>query len=251
MRLEATPYDFLSAPASPTRGNVTAYVTDALRGAIVALRLRPGEVIDKGAICERLSVSRFPVSEALGRLQAEGLVDILPQRGSTVSLVRIADVLEYMLIRKSLEAEAVRVVAEMHTPDLIDTLERNMAYQQAAAEMDDQQGFHARDHEFHDTILGAMRFTRVKSVIEQTRANLDRARRLILTPRRLEMSMNEHQDILSAIKANDPAGAATAMRVHIDRVMAELIDFAREHTELFADGESLASDPDSASFPFG
>ena len=110
MKMEAGPYHFLTAPATPTRGNVTVYVTDALRQAIVTLDLRPGEVIDKGAICERLGVSRFPVSEALARLQAEGLVDILPQRGSTVSLVRIADVLEYMLIRKALEAEAVRVV---------------------------------------------------------------------------------------------------------------------------------------------
>lgn len=78
MKMEASPYHFLTAPATPTRGNVTVYVTDALRQAIVTLDLRPGEIIDKGAICERLGVSRFPVSEALARLQTEGLVDISP-----------------------------------------------------------------------------------------------------------------------------------------------------------------------------
>ena len=67
-------------------------------------------------------------------MQAEGLVDILPQRGSTVSLVRIADVLEYMLIRKALEAEAVRVVTGNPSPELVETLQRNMSYQRAAAE---------------------------------------------------------------------------------------------------------------------
>src|SRR6218665_981717 len=165
MKPDASPYPFLSTPSAPTRGNVTVFVTDTLRQAIVGLDLRPGEVIDKGAICERLGVSRFPVSEALARLQAEGLVDILPPRGSTVSLVRIADVLEYMLIRKALEAEAVRVVTGNPSPELVETLQRNMSYQRAAEAINDRNGFHERDLEFHDLIFGDMRFSKVKGVI--------------------------------------------------------------------------------------
>jgi DNA-binding GntR family transcriptional regulator len=251
MKLDASPYPFLSSPTTPTRGNVTVFVTDTLRQAIVALDLEPGEAIDKGAICERLGVSRFPVSEALARLQAEGLVDILPQRGSIVSLVRIADVLEYMLIRKSLEAEAVRVVAGNHSEELVETLQRNMSYQRAAVEIDDKNGFHERDLEFHDIIFGDMRFTKVKAVIENTRANLDRARRLILTPRRLSVTLNEHKKILEGIAEGDPAAAATAMRAHIDSVMAELIEFAIANPGLFADGAELRDDPDYTAFPFG
>jgi DNA-binding GntR family transcriptional regulator len=251
MKLDESPYQFLSALASPGRGNVTVYVTDMLRQAIVNLNLKPGDVIDKAAICERLGVSRFPVSEALSRLQAEGLVDILPQRGSIVSLVRIADVLEYMLIRKALEGEAVRVVTGHHGPELAETLNRNMNYQRAAVEIEDQPGFHERDLEFHDIIFGEMSFMKVKNVIEHTRANLDRARRIILTPRRLEVSMGEHQAILDSILAGDEFLAASAMRAHVDSVMAELISFARENTHLFADGDQLAADPNYAAFPFG
>lgn len=251
MKLESTPYHFLSGPATPTRGNVTVFVTDTLRQAIVTLALKPGEVLDKGAICERLGVSRFPVSEALARLQAEGLVDILPQRGSIVSLVKIADVLEYMLIRKALEAEAVRVVTDNHSEELLETLQRSLSYQKAAVEIDDQFGFHERDLEFHDIIFGDMRFSKVKAVIENTRANLDRARRLILTPRRLSVTLNEHQRIVEGIAGGDGQRAAQAMRQHIDSVMAELIAFAAEHAELFADGELLKDDRNYARFPFG
>jgi GntR family transcriptional regulator, rspAB operon transcriptional repressor len=250
MNTTETPYQFLNAPSTPTRGNVTVQVTDTLRQAIVDLSLKPGEVIDKSAICERLGVSRFPVSEALARLQTEGLVDILPQRGSTVSLVRISDVLEYMLIRKALEAEAVRVVTDNHSAELAETLQRNMIYQRAAAEIGDREGFHERDLEFHDIILGDMSFTRVRAVIENTRANLDRARRLILTPRRLEVTMAEHQAIVDGILAGDAQRAARAMRSHIDSVMAELIGFARDNARLFADGGML-SEPGYATFPFG
>ena len=251
MKPDASPYSFLSTPASPTRGNVTVFVTDTLRQAIVQLDLKPGEVIDKGAICDRLGVSRFPVSEALARLQAEGLVDILPQRGSTVSLVRIIDVLEYMLIRKALEAEAVRVVTGNHSEELVETLQRNMIYQRAAVDIDDRNGFHERDLEFHDIIFGDMRFSKVKGVIENTRANLDRARRLILTPRRLSVTLNEHQKIFDGIVANDASAASAAMRAHIDSVMAELIAFATDHAELFADGDMLREDPAYTAFPFG
>jgi DNA-binding GntR family transcriptional regulator len=117
--------------------------------------------------------------------------------------------------------------------------------------MGDRQGFHERDIEFHDILLGHMNFSKLRSVIDSTRANLDRARRLILTPRRLEMSLGEHEEVLAGIVAGNGTTAATAMRAHIDGVIAELIDFARDNTRLFADGELLAADPNYASFPFG
>src|SRR5436190_19165039 len=139
MKTDASPYSFLSTPATPTRGNVTVFVTDTLRQAIVTLDLKPGETLDKGAICERLGVSRFPVSEALARLQAEGLVEIMPQRGSLVSRVRIGDVVEYMLIRKALESEAVRALVARRPPGVLERLEANLAEQTAAARSGDRE----------------------------------------------------------------------------------------------------------------
>jgi DNA-binding GntR family transcriptional regulator len=243
-------YHFLDA-AAPPRGSVTQSVTDSLRRAIVTLELKPGEALDKGAICDRLGVSRFPVSEALARLQVEGLVEILPQRGSAVSLVRIADVTEYMLIRKALECEAVRVLVGYHTDALIEDLRQNLAAQRLAVERDDREGFHARDLAFHDLLFASMRFSKIKASIEAARANLDRARRLIITPRRLAYSMSEHQAIFDAILANDAVRAAAAMRAHIDSVMAELFDFARDRQELFADGGEHAAAAMRHDFPFG
>jgi len=247
--MTASPYAFLARPTALTRGSVTADVTDVLRQAIVRLELAPGESIDKTAICQQLGVSRFPVSEALARLQAEGLVDIAPQRGSTVSLVRIADVREYMLIRKALESEALRVLIGAHDAELIAALHANMAAQRQAAERDDAEAFHQIDIDFHDIIFRSMRFTKIKSIIDSARANLDRARRLIITPRRLALTIAEHQAIFDGILASDAQQAFRAIRAHIDAVMVELFAFARTHPALFADGASLGTDSDS--FPFG
>jgi DNA-binding GntR family transcriptional regulator len=249
MRTEASPYSFLVKPPTLARGNVTSDVTAIIRQAIVTLAMPPGSSIDKTALCAELGVSRFPVSEALARLAADGLVDIAPQRGSTVSLVRIADVREYMLIRKGLESEALRVFIGRHDTDLIAELHANMAAQREVAARDDAETFHQIDLEFHDIVFRAMQFSKIKTIIDGARANLDRARRLIITPRRLALTIAEHQSIFDGILAQNREQASSALRNHIDSVMVELFAFAREHPELFADGATLGTDQDS--FPFG
>jgi DNA-binding GntR family transcriptional regulator len=241
------PYKFLVNAAAPPRGSVTQSVVDQLRRAIVTLELKPGEILDKGLICERLGVSRFPVSEALARLQAEGLVEIMPQRGSMVSRVKIGDVVEYMLIRRALESEAVRALVARRPQGLAERLEVNLAEQTKAAKRGDRDGFHKYDLEFHEILFSAMRFDRIRAVIDGARANLDRARLLILDPRRLTLTQSEHKAIVDGIAAGDAERAAAAMRAHIDKVTGELLAFARESPELFADGERFAD----TNFPFG
>lgn len=236
----ASPYHFLERDAGVTRGNVTVHVTNALRRAIVTMAFAPGEVLDKGAICAQLGVSRFPVSEALARLAGEGLVDILPQRGSVVSRIRIGDVSQYMLIRKALEGEAMRAAAIAPPPDLFAEIAANLAGQKAAADAGDRETFHLFDLEFHDILFEALGFDKVRPIIESARANLDRARRMILTPRRLAVTFAEHEAIVAALRQGDGEQAAAAMRRHLDGVMVELLAFARDNPDLFADGGQAA-----------
>ena len=70
-----------------------------------------------------------------------------------------------------------------------------------------------------------------------------------MTPRRLALTIAEHQAILDGILAEDQSRAITAIRAHIDAVMVELFAFARDHPEPFADGASLG--PDNENFQFG
>jgi GntR family transcriptional regulator, rspAB operon transcriptional repressor len=236
MTARPIPYDFLDRPAILPRGNVTTHVIQQLRRAIVTLALAPGTPIDKTAVCQRLGVSRFPVSEALARLQAEGLVDILPQRGTSVSRIRTSDVAEYMFMRKALESEAVRVLVENGPGSVMDDLSRALDEQRAAAAKGDRAAFHAGDCAFHEHLLVALQFSRIKTIIDSARANVDRARRLIQSPRRLALTIAEHSAILAAIEAGNADGAATAMRAHIDAVMDEFVSFAKSHPDLFANG---------------
>lgn len=236
------PYKFLVNASPPERGNVTASVTAVLRHAIVTLELKPGEILDKSAICDRLGVSRFPVSEAFARLQAEGLVDIMPQRGSMVSRVKFTDVVEFMLIRKALEGEAIRVLMAHRSEGILEELEQVLSEQALAAKKEDHELFHNLDVRFHEILFEAMQFSRIRAIIDSARANLTRGRLLILDRRRLQVTQAEHKEIVEAIASGDTSDAVAAMRRHIDNVTAEFIDFARKSPSLFADPERLNDD---------
>lgn len=234
MPVAAVTYDFLSPGRVAARG-ATGQVHAALREAIVQLDLKPGEFLDKQAIATRMGVSRFPVGEAMNRLAAEGLVDIIPQSGSRVSLIKISDTRENMFLRRALEVETVRRLAPLAEPALIEQLTSNLRYQRAAIEAQDLKGFHGFDLAFHALLQDHLGFERVRNATETARLGLDRVRRLLNTRRLLDLTLAEHEAIVMALDARDGDGAARAMYGHLDAVMAELETFARERPELFAD----------------
>ncbi|WP_432490685.1 GntR family transcriptional regulator, partial [Flavonifractor plautii] len=76
------------------RQPIAPQVYERLRRAITTLAMLPSEALSEKDLSLQLGVSRTPVREALIRLADEGLIDILPQRGSFVAPIRIHDVEE-------------------------------------------------------------------------------------------------------------------------------------------------------------
>ncbi|HWK65288.1 MAG TPA: GntR family transcriptional regulator [Rhizobiaceae bacterium] len=224
-----------SSSASRKQGGATDRIVEALREAIVTLEIQPGTALDKAALAARFGVSRFPVSEALNRLKAEGLVEIKPQSGSTISLIRLADARENMFLRRALEGETVDLLAKRRDQDLLVELERNLRYQKSAMNAGDREGFHRLDLEFHDLLVSAAGFPRVRETVEKARLALDRVRRLLGSPRRHALTFAEHAAIVDGLRNEDAGAARAAMAAHIDSVMDELEDFSEAHPEVFAD----------------
>lgn len=235
-------YDFLENIRGEKRGGATARVVEVLRSAIVMHAFEPGAPLDKARLCEKLGVSRFPVSEALARLQDQGLVDIQPQRGTTVSLIRLADARENMFLRKALETEAVRSLAGTIDAATVADLTANLASQRKALAANDKPGFHKLDLAFHDILLSALGFPRVRAAVESARLALDRVRFLLASPSRRAQTMEEHESIVAAIERRDGTQAAQAMADHLDQVMKELMSFARREPELFTDWQDWKTD---------
>ena len=213
----------------PERGGPVQRIQDAIREAIVRLDFQPGEAIDKAALCARFKASRFPVSEALGKLAEEGFINVLPQRGTLVSRIDLADCRQAMFIRRALECEAMRFIAPRISDDLLEALRKNLAAQQRAMATDDRDSFHALDLAFHALLLDVLGYERVVSSVDAARANLDRMRLFMCTPTRQSATYAEHEQILAALSARRPEDAAHAMQLHLNAVMTELEDVAEAH----------------------
>ena len=230
-----SPYPFLPVLQRGKRGGAVANIQDAVRNAIVRLDFAPGEVIDKAALCQRLNVSRFPVSEALGKLADEGFVEVLPQRGTRVRRINLADCREAMFIRRALESDLVRTVAARSDDALLDTLNENISQARRAMKNDDRASFHTLDLELHDVLIDALGYERVRLAVQAARAKLDRLRLYLCTPARQVSTLSEHEQIVAALARRDADAAAAAMESHLDNVIAELSRFRPAHPEAFED----------------
>lgn len=227
-------YEFLLPLERAERGSTTERVYGALRDAIVHRLLKPGEFIDKNLVCERLGVSRFPVSEALGRLDQQGFAEVLPQRGTRVSRIRLEDVRQNLMIRRALEAETVGELARRADAALLARINANLAGQRAMLAEAEPGAFYEKDLEFHAILQDALGYPRVTATIDAARAGLDRVRRMLGSMHRLAVTFGEHERIVASIGTGEPHAAADAMRHHIDSVTQHLEIFAAENPDLFS-----------------
>lgn len=215
-------------------GSLAQRVYLSLREAILALHLAPGAVLRKGDICEHLGVSRSPVSEAMARLSAEGLVEVVPQSFTRVSLFSMSEIRDGAFLREALELAAVERVAEIHTEDQLAQLKRNLRLQMLLVEDKDYTGFYQADNELHQLIMQFTGYNKLVSVASSACLQVDRARRLLLpNPGRATESYAEHQRIFDAIAAADPAASREAMRFHLSELVSRLEPLQKKQPELF------------------
>lgn len=234
-------------PLADLPGSLAQRVYAALREAILSLQFRPGEILRKPEICAELGVSRSPVSEALARLAGEHLVDVVPQAGTFVARLSMAEVREGAFLREALELAAVERVAERITEDQLILLRRNLRLQAVLIEDHDFAGFYATDAAMHELILSFTGFRRVAVLAETAWVHVNRARQLILpAPGRVQATLQEHRAILSALEARDPAAARAATKLHLGKLITALEPLALTRPDLFspdpASPDTLGSD---------
>jgi DNA-binding GntR family transcriptional regulator len=206
----------------------------ALKLAIVSGALAPKTPIDKNEWCVRSGVSRLSITTAVNRLAFERLVVVEPQRGTYVAKIHLEDVKQWMLMRRALEMEVVAACATSTSPQAIEELGRNLAYQEAAIKSRDLQGFHELDTRFHRLMADGLGLARISEVLDPIRTHLERVRRTLLPePGRMQGTFAEHRAIHRAIAARRPDLARDEMADHLDRVSRELNVFVMRHPDFF------------------
>lgn len=193
--------------------------------------VKPGQFISQRAIVDMLDVSLGAVRELLPRLEAEGLVQVHPQRGIQITTVDLPMIRNAYQLRSAFEREAVISAVSKLTDEVIDAQldlhERILA--RAAAEafsMEIAQDAQQVDTGMHMALVEA---TGNDLLINAYNVNAIRVRlinvdRMQMTQSVLPTALGNHLEILRAIKARDTAAAVSAMEAHIraarDRAVA-------------------------------
>lgn len=208
-------------PLGPRR-SAAEVAYERLREALISLALPPGTVIQRGALAERLGISQTPLREALIRLQAEHLIEVVPHSATRVSRIDLAAAKEAHFLRLAIELEVVRRLARAPQPELAAPLRGALARQRTLHAAGEQAGFAEADEAFHAALHAAAGVPGLRDLVRSRSGHLDRLRRLHLPePGKAEAVLAEHAAIVEAILAADPAGAEAAMRAHLSGTFAE------------------------------
>src|SRR6266481_6857905 len=207
----------------PRGATAASRIHAELRAELVSLKRRPGDVISEAEIALAYSVSRTPVREAILKLSDEGLVEIFPQSGIFVARIPLSALPEAIIIRKALEETTARLAAERATPSQILSLHAILQRQREADATGDRDAFHQADELFHATIANVAGYPGIWRLILQVKVHVDRFRQLTLPQKgRMTQVIAEHEVILAAIEAHDPASAGTTMEKHLERLLGDI-----------------------------
>jgi DNA-binding GntR family transcriptional regulator len=201
----------------------------ALREAILRGEYLPGERLVEAQLCEQLGASRFNVRIALQDLAAEGLVEVHRNRGAQVRKVSLEDAIEITEVRMVVEGLVAARAAERVTDELAGELDELGRLMRRAVAASEYRGYSDLNQRLHATVRRIAGHGTADGLIENLRGQLVRHQYMLsLLPGRPATSLPQHERIIAAIRARDPAGAEAAMRAHI----ASVIDALREMGQL-------------------
>ncbi|MYT30161.1 MULTISPECIES: GntR family transcriptional regulator [unclassified Streptomyces] len=201
----------------PHRYSVRGQVLDALRQALAAGELLPGEVYSAPVLAERYGVSATPVREAMQQLAGEGAVEVVPNRGFRVCERSSRDLAELAEVRTMLELPAIVRLAQAVPPERWEELRPLAEEGVAAAARGDRAGYADADHAFHQAVIaltGNRRLTQVTGdLLRRAQWSGGGAAR----PRTAELlaDASEHTALLDALVAGECAVAERIAREHL------------------------------------
>ena len=212
---------------STRTGNAYEQLKDEIR----SNRMPPGYLAPEPEIALRLGMSRTPVREALIRLEAEGLVELIPRRGARVLPLHAEDMKEIYEILTALEPEAAANLAALKpTSDELKPLDDATTEMEQALEDNDLDRWAAADDRFHQEMLEIHGNRRLAAFVGALYDQAHRARIVTLRLRELPVkSTQEHREILECLRRGDPEATRAAFRRHRERTVTELVNILENY----------------------
>lgn len=196
---------------------IAADLFTTLKDEILQGRLLSGQKLTEKVLCDKYQISRTPVREALHKLEMEGLVESIPNRGFYVLGLAEQDYLDMFTLRKIYEIQAVTWAIERITDAELEELEELFEFMEFYTMKKDVAKMLTINMNFHQKIYHASHNRMLKNLLSSYQEMLKH----IENPSNKKDSyllevFNEHKEIFDAFKAKDIEAGKTAMAKHMD-----------------------------------
>lgn len=193
------------------------YALRTIKENIISLELPPGSQISENELAAEMGLSRTPVREALMELAKVKIVDIQPQKKSTIPLIDCDMVEESRFMRDLLECAVAELNCEMASPADLERLRENIRLQSLYLD-----GYYTGplvelDNSFHGMLFSIAKKSQVFGLIQNISIHFDRVRTLALSSVKAGKIVQDHQDIVDAIARKDAPAARSLMEKHLSR----------------------------------
>jgi DNA-binding GntR family transcriptional regulator len=201
-------------------------VAERLRQQIFARTLEPGSRIDELSLVAELGISRTPLREALKVLAVEGLVTMKVRRGAYVTEMSERDVTDIYHLLGLLESDAVAAVAAQATDAQM--AELDVLHAELESALADRERFFRLNEAFHLRIL-AIADNRWRSQIADDLRKVMKLNRhhSLFRQGRLEESLAEHRELMTALRRRDAPAAAALSQQHFRNGLAAAVPIPR------------------------
>jgi DNA-binding GntR family transcriptional regulator len=199
-------------------------VVNGLRELLLEGKIPPGARIPERDLCAKFQVSRTPLREALKVLAAEGLVVLLPNRGSRAAKLTAKDMQDLFEVCQGLEALAGELACERITDEQISEIGRVHSEMTQHYRDGDLSQYYRCNRQIHEAIVEAARNPVLSALYESVTARIRRARYVTpMTPQRWAVAVQEHEAVLNALRRRDGVGLAHILRTHLRHKREEVI----------------------------
>jgi GntR family transcriptional regulator, rspAB operon transcriptional repressor len=216
------------------RESTREYVYRVLKANIMYLKLSPGSVLSEKDMAVLLNVSRTPVREAFIRLSQEYLLDVVPQKGTYVSLIDLEHVKESKFLRETIEKEVIKLACQQFPSDKLVELQTCLALQKKCIQDENPLKFFEFDDTLHSTIFEGCKKTRVWSVIQQLHTHYNRVRMLnVADGHDMPRIWQQHSELIRAIQEQDVQLGIETIYLHINKVTFDLKGLLKDYPDYF------------------
>ncbi|MHB8908225.1 MAG: GntR family transcriptional regulator [Syntrophales bacterium] len=192
-------------------------IYQSLKSAVLSGKYSPGKRLNQKILAEELSVSRTPIREALHRLNLEGLIEQIDDRGFRVASLSREELEELFDIRSVLEAYTMRFVCRRIQDQVFQRLAECIERSEAALQRRDVEGVFAANTDFHNVFYALIEDKkRFHSMLRNMKDHILKYRKeTLMHVDAAKRSIESHKKILLALKTKDPNLTEYLMRIHV------------------------------------